>query len=138
MINIVRDVKNNYEEEDTRDKAVLTFKSEMYKVISPIAKFCSLSDIRWEKLLCSIILFSKCVEGICYDVVEKTMSDKEKEYKKMKHQTVSDIYLAIEKYLDTPYPENPKLCIWDTNRERYYNEFDDIVEEELSDSDDGF
>jgi len=138
MINIVRDVKNNYEEEDTRDKAVLTFKSEMYKVISPIAKFCSLSDIRWEKLLCSIILFSKCVEGICYDVVEKTMSDKEKEYKKMKHQTVSDIYLAIEKYLDTPYPENPKLCIWDTNRERYYNELDDIVEEELSDSDDGF
>lgn len=139
MINIIRDVKDKYEEDSTRDEAVKEFKTKMYTIISCVAKFCTLNDIRWEKLLCSVILFSKCVEGICYDVVEKTMEEKQKEYDKMKHKSISDIYLAVEKYLQTPYPESPKLYIWDTNRERSYNDFDeDVVEEDLSDSDDGF
>ncbi len=140
MVNIIRGLISKYEEEDTRNEAVLCFKDEMYKVIASVAKFCTLTDIKWEKLMCSVILFSKCVEGICHEVVEKTMSDKQKEYNKMKYQTVDEIYISIEKYLTTPYPDNPFLYIWDSDREKSYNDFDsdEVVEEDLSDSDDGF
>jgi hypothetical protein len=140
MVNIIRNLKTKYEEEDTRKEAVMCFKDEMYKVISSVAKFCTLTDIKWEKLICSVILFSKCIEGICYEVIEKTMTDKQKEYNKMKYTTVEDIYSVVEKYLNTPYPESPSLYIWDTNREKSYNdlEYDEVVEENLSDSEDGF
>jgi len=139
MVTIIRRLKSQYEEDETRDGAVICFRDEMYKVISSLAKFCTLTDIKWEKLMCSVILFSKCVEGICYEVIEKTMHDKKKEYDKMKYTTVEDIYSVVEKYLVTPYPEHPKLLIWDTNREKTYNDFDDDnIEENLSESEDGF
>lgn len=63
MVDIARRLKADYSSIDTRDDAVREFKLETLQVIDKIAKFCRLSDVQWENILCSLYLVSAYIES---------------------------------------------------------------------------
>jgi hypothetical protein len=63
MVDIARRLKEDYSSIDTRDDAVREFKLETLQVIDKIAKFCRLSDVQWETILCSLYLVAAYIES---------------------------------------------------------------------------
>ena len=78
-----------------------------------MAKFCNLTKIHWEKLLCSLLVLAKNIEGIFYDVINTRMEEKQQQYDRLPLQSPEQIYAAIETNLSTKYTynENTKVFI---------------------------
>ena len=55
----------------------------MYAKIEEVTKFCSIKNMNYEIMLCSLYVLSKNMEGIIYNVVNARMKDKQKEYNKV-------------------------------------------------------
>lgn len=63
MVDIARKLKSDYSSIDTRDDAVREFKLETLHVIDKIAKFCRLTEVQWENILCSLYLIAAYIES---------------------------------------------------------------------------
>ena len=101
-----RVVRADYGNEKMRVNAVRWFRHEVHKIVSVVANFCNISSVHFEKLLCSMIVFSKCMEGVMYDSIQKTMAHKEREYKKLLMKSVEQMYASIEANLPDKYVYN--------------------------------
>jgi len=136
MITIIRSLSSDYE--TTRSEAVSEFKRKMQSTIDGLAKFCQLKRVNWEKLLCSTLLFANCAQGVCYEVVSKTNKRIQTEYDKLCIKTPLEAYAKIYKILETDIPDNPRMYIFDTDKETMREFNDDTVDDgDISDSDDG-
>ena len=115
-----RFVRAAYGDTETRIDAIRTFRHLVTQRVSEVANFCKLNSVHFERLLCSMLVFSKCMEGILYDAVENRMKHKEKEYKKLPLQSVEQIYASIEANLPDEYiyNENTKIVIIDAHGEK--------------------
>jgi hypothetical protein len=72
------------------------FRMCLFDETSKIVKFYDMEDINMEKLLCSLIVMSGCMEGIMYRNIEKRMKDKSKLYDSLELSSFFDIYSAID------------------------------------------
>lgn len=114
-----RFVRAAYVNKDTRIDAIRTFRHRVQERVSEVASFCKLEKIHFEKLLCSMIIFSRCMEGVLHEVIETRMTEKNREYRKLPLQSVEQIYASIEANLpdDYIYNENTSVFIIDANKE---------------------
>ena len=73
--------------------------------------------MNFDILLCSVLVLSKNIEGLLYNVIKSQMADKEKEYKKLPLQSVEQIYAAISSNISDEYvySENTNIVILDIN-----------------------
>ena len=114
MIDIADKVKSQYHNENTRNEAVKSFKNNLLNLINDVAKFCN-PKLDFEKLLCSLFIFAKKMEGILYEVMTERMKVKNKEYGKMKIHYASEMHEAIEVNIPTNFSINKdtKIYVWD-------------------------
>ena len=114
-----RFVRAAYVNKETRLDAIRTFRHRVQEKVLEVANFCKLEKIHFEKLLCSMLVFSRCVEGVLYDNMKTRMAEKEREYKKLPLQSVEQIYASIEANLpdDYVYNENTSVFIINTHKE---------------------
>jgi hypothetical protein len=96
---------------DTRNTAIKHFRDSVKTKIDEVASFCVLKDLHYEKMLCSLYVFSRNMEGVLFDVVSTRMVEKEKEYSKLPLQSTEQIYGAIESNLPDEYNYNDKTTI---------------------------
>jgi len=118
MIDFADKVKETYHNENTRNEAVKNFKNNLLNLINEVAKFCN-PKLDFEKLLCSLFIFAKKMEGILYEVMTERMKVKNKEYGKMKIHYSSEMYEALEVNIPTNFTINKdtKIYVWDTVNE---------------------
>ena len=102
-----------YNDSESSRGAVKTFKENITTKIDRVAKFCNLSKIHWEKLLCSLLVLSKNIEGVFYDVINTRMEEKQEQYDRLPLQSPEQMYAAIETNLSIKYTysENTKVFI---------------------------
>ena len=114
-----RCVRALYADKNTRIDAIRTFRHQVQEKVAEVAGFCRLDKVHFEKLLCSLLVFSRCVEGVLYDNMKTRMAEKEREYKKLPLQSVEQIYASIEANLpdDYVYNENTSVFIINTHKE---------------------
>ena len=105
-----------YNDSETSREAVKTFKKNITGNIDRVAKFCNLSKIHWEKLLCSLLVLSKNIEGIFYDVINTRIREKQEQYDRLPLQSPEQMYAVIDTNLSTKYTynENTKVFIVNT------------------------
>jgi hypothetical protein len=103
MIDIAREVRPDYVEMSTRNKAVTYFRQEVHSRINCVAKFCRPKGVHFEKMLCALLCLAKNVEGVLFDVCSTRMSKKEKQYAKLPLQSVVQIYGAIDVNIPDKY-----------------------------------
>jgi hypothetical protein len=104
-----------YNDSETSRQAIKTFKKNITNNIDKMAKFCNLSKIHWEKLLCSLLVLAKNIEGVFYDVITTRMKEKQKQYDRLPLQSSEQMYAAIETNLSTPYVYNQNTKIFIVN-----------------------
>jgi len=78
-----------------REDSVKIFKTTIYEVLNDISKYCN-PKINAEKLLCAILLAGKKCEGMLYDVCFERMSNKNKEYANLEHQSIEEMLKVID------------------------------------------
>lgn len=109
VVNAAMYVRSSYIDNDTRDDAVKTFKKLVNNHIDEIGNFCNTATtstrqgVHFEKMLCSLLVFGRCMEGVLYKVVSKRSSEKEKEYKKLPISSTEQIYGIIDTNFPTEY-----------------------------------
>lgn len=97
IVDIAREVRSDYiKGEECKIHALNYFKNNVYNRINLVADFCNPKNIHFEKLLCSLLCFSRKMEGVLYDVISSRIFDKEKKYKKLPLKNSQHIYGSIE------------------------------------------
>ena len=111
VVDAVRYVRAAYMAEDTCIDAVRVFRQRVSARVNEVAKFCRLGGVHFEKMICSLLVFSRSVEGVLYDVVSTRMSEKKRVYDKLPLQSVEQMYAAIEVNLSDHYTYNSKTSV---------------------------
>lgn len=121
VVDSARNLRADYADSATRNSAVKCFKKDIYHAISQVSKFCSPKDINFEKLLCSLLVFAKNMEGILYDIVTLRMEEKHKEYENLQVNSVEQIFGAIEANIPHEYKfnKNTTVVILDSINKKY-------------------
>ena len=76
IIDSARFVRAAYMTQNTRLDSIRTFRHSIQERVQEVANFCKLDNLNYEKLLCSILVLSRCMEGVLYDVISTRMSEK--------------------------------------------------------------
>lgn len=132
IVNSARDVRPYYLENDTKDKALSLFRQNIYDSLNKIAKFCIPKNLNYEKLLCSLLILSKNIEGILYNVITTRMNEKQKEYIKMPLQNLDQIYAAIDVNIKDNYIYNDKTVFYIIDMVEEKNEMFQIPKNEIN------
>lgn len=116
IVDMARYVRPAYVMEETRDGAVRAFKHSIHDTVKEIAKFCKLTNIHFERMLCSLIVYTKCLEGMLYEIIGKRMVEKEREYAKLPLKNIEQIYAGIEVNLpdDFVYTKDTVVYVFDS------------------------
>jgi len=112
IIDIARNIRPFYMHETKRNLAVKYFKDELHNAISKVAKFCYPKDIQYEKMLCSLYVLARCIEGVLYDVMKVRIEKKLEEYKKLKLTSVEQIFGCIECNIPETYTYSHDTAIF--------------------------
>ena len=112
IVDVARDVRSVYMNTTTRKEALKIFQTKVKERVDEVANFCVLKKLHWEKMLCSLYVFARNMEGILYDIIEARMKEKNKEYDKLPLKSTEQIYASIECNLPDEYIYNENTSIF--------------------------
>lgn len=112
IIDVAREIRSLYMDKHTRLEAIKIFRQGTYDVIESVSKFCIPKNVHYEKMLCSLYLFSVNLEGTLYTLMEKRVNTKQiNEYDKLPLKSIEQIYLAISVNIKDNYIYNKNTRI---------------------------
>ena len=111
LVDIARHVRPYYIKPETRNQSITIFRNSIYESLNKISKFCRPKDIHFEKLLCSMYVLAKNIEGILYEVISTRMEDKQKEYDKMLLQSTEQIFAVVNVNIKDDYIYNKNTTV---------------------------
>lgn len=111
VVDSARLVRAAYSDVGTRDQAVDEFKNMILDSLGKITRFCTLKGVHYEKLLCSLYVFSKCLEGRYFKLMEKHMKPKLKQYSNLPVQSIGQIFATIQVNVDDGYEFSDKTRV---------------------------
>ena len=129
VVDSAREVRPDYMNKQTREKSIHTFKNLILDKISKVAKFCNPKNINFEKMLCSILLLAKNIEGVLYNVIENRIEEKYKEYDQLDFENIEEIYGIIETTIPDEYVFNEKSKIMVIDNIKKENRIIDLDED---------
>ena len=132
IVDSARFVRAAYSDLETSVEAVATFRGQVLKRLDSVSKFCNIKKLHFEKLLCSLLVLSKSIEGILYDVIESRMAEKQKEYDRLPLQSPEEIYGALDANITDNYVYNSKTSICIVNSHTKETVLYKIPEEHLT------
>ena len=114
IVNYVRQLKVYYLKKDTEEEALKIFKAKTSELVCDIVQF-YVPKINFEKLFCSLIAISNCIEGIMYSHLEKQYGKKECEYDNLELTSANHIYGALEVNINDDYifNKNSQIIVLD-------------------------
>jgi len=102
IITIARELRKDYYNKHARDSAVLTFKKRVQEILASMADYCN-PPVNYEKLFCSLLVFSNCMKGILYSYMQGHLKKKLKEYAHLKLTAPEHMICVIEANIDENY-----------------------------------
>jgi hypothetical protein len=132
VVDLARNVRSRYFRKETRIEAIQIFRRGIYEAIEKVSKFCIPKNVHYEKLLCSLLVFARCMEGYLYKIMNHRMKEKQEEYDQMSVSSVEEIYGIISTNLpdEYVYNENTKVLFID-NVNKECNLVESIQKEEI-------
>lgn len=115
IVDAARLVRAAYCCKKTRAEAVRTFQTLMYENLNKISKFCNPKKINYERMLCSLLVLAKNIEGVLYTAMVKRASNKEQEYRKLPLQSPEHMYAALEANIPDEYEFNENTTVFIMN-----------------------
>lgn len=131
IIDSARNVRPDYMRNETREQAVGIFRKTLYDSLNKVTKFCIPKNLHFEKLLCSLYVLAKNIEGILYEVISSRMVDKNKEYDRLLLKSTEQIYATINVNIPDEYVYNENTQVLIVDNVRKTNSIFQIPKEEL-------
>ena len=103
-------LRNAFTNQNTRKRAVLSFKRNAYAELDKISKFC-LPKINFERFLCALYVYADAIENVLHSECRQLIKEKELDYKKMERQTIPEILSYIDKYLPDKFTANTETIV---------------------------
>jgi hypothetical protein len=131
VIDSARQVRPDYMRNETREQALTVFRKSIYETLNKVSKFCIPKNLHFEKLLCSLYVLAKNIEGILYEIIDVRMEDKNKEYDRLLLKSTEQIYATINANIQDEYiyNENTQILIIDNVNKK--NDIYQIPKEEI-------
>lgn len=122
VVDSARIVSTDYRKKETREHAINYFRVAIRERIDSVAKYCKLTNLHYEKMLCSLLCFARALEGIMYKKVKKITKNKTRQYKKLPLKSISDMIGVIQLNLGDNYvfTNNTKIIVVDCVNEQTY------------------
>jgi hypothetical protein len=111
LIDSARKVRPDYMTKEYKNQAVQTFTRDIYSSINKVSQFCKPKNVKFEIMLCSLLLLARSTEGIIYNIIKSRLKDKNKEYDKLPLQSIEQIYAGIEVNLKDKYIFNSNTTV---------------------------
>lgn len=127
IVDTARFVRAGYSDEEYRAESVKTFRHSVYEKVGEVANFCELGEINFERMLCSLLVLGRCLEGLLHDLMTIRMEEKEKEYEKLPVKMIEHVYAAVDVNIPSEYifTEETKVIVLDcVNEETYEKRID--------------
>jgi len=102
IIVIASQLRSKYLDKETRKESTNQFQQQIQELFDSIADFCN-PMINYEKLFCSLIVFTNCMKGIFYSTIREQMRGKIKEYSHLKLTKPEHMIGVIEANIDEDY-----------------------------------
>lgn len=120
IVDIARDIRHLYISSETRIDAIRLFRHSIYEILEKISKFIKVRDVHYEKMLCSLYVFSKALEGFFYETSNNLLKEKFGDYEKLPLKSIEQIFAVISTNLpdDYVYNENTKIVLIDSVEEQ--------------------
>lgn len=112
IVDAARYVRASYCDTDTRHSAITTFRHNVHDRINKLVNFCKLSTVSFEKMLCSLLILARSMEGVFYEYNLKNIEKNNKYYKQLPLKSVEQIYTAIEINIPDDYIYNNNTTIF--------------------------
>jgi len=115
LIDSARKIRPDYMKSETRERSLSEFRKSIYDSLNKVAKFCIPKGVHYEKLLCSMFVLSKCIEGILFEIIDARVKAKKIEYDKMLLQSSEQIFATVNVNLEDSYQfnENTQILLID-------------------------
>lgn len=124
LIDIARSKRFMYTSNDGRQQAVTLFKKELTEFIDSHLQWFITEKINFEKILCSIYLISRYIEGMIYKHISSKKIDKGKEYNKLSFSQPIQLYEFIDYEInnddDTILSETSCIKVIDSTKQSTY------------------
>ena len=114
------------------DEAVASFRRNIYEAIGKVSNIYTLTDVHYEKLLCSLFVLSRCIEGMLFTYMTELVEEKQNEYKSLPVKNIEEIYAIIDANIQEEYRYNEKttFLIMDIDKESY-DIFENVSREDI-------
>lgn len=96
IVDSARRVMPQFYSRQGKDDAVCMFEMYIIQGIDSIAKHANISSINYEKMLCSLALFARALDGYMQEKLAVLLDRKKAEYSLLKVKNIIEIYGAIE------------------------------------------
>jgi hypothetical protein len=105
MVDSANDVKIDYvsDSDISRDTALSNFKKSFYTQVATFSKFCSMTDVNFDILLCSLFIYATCIETVVFKVSNRVSKIRQKHRKRMPVSQPEQIYGALEANFKDPF-----------------------------------
>ena len=115
-----RFVRAAYMDEETRGQAITDFRRLCESAFDETASYCKIPNVHYEKMLCSLLTLSVCIEGELFDRVQKYKARKQKEYDMIPLKSIEEIYAAVDANLPSKYQftEKTTVVVFDLEKKR--------------------
>lgn len=80
---------------DESSWALLEIKKEFLNEYTSLVNY-HVPSIDFEKMVCSLLLFAQCLEGLYYDTLQKRFTEKDKQYDLMRCKDLLDFYRILD------------------------------------------
>jgi len=132
VVDVARNVRSEYMDEETRDKSVNYFKRGIFDTLKKVGKFCNPKNINFERMLCSLLALAGGIEGLLHSIITERMEEKNEEYSEMRIKTVDEMYQVIDEVAPSTYTYNDKTKIYVVDCVNSSNKIFELNEDEIS------
>ena len=106
IVDNARKLRADYMDKLTRQYAITEFGRSIFDILNTITKFCRPKDLHFEKLLCSLLILAKNIEGMLFELMEGKNMKKKNDYSQLPLQTIEEMYAAITVNIPDNYVYN--------------------------------
>ena len=122
VVDAARAVQVDYHYGESRKDAIINFRRKVFEGVDKVANFCNPKNIKFEKMLCSLLVLAKNMEGVYFRLMKEKMRNKGKEYSRLPLTSTEQIFGCIEANIPDryEYTENTSVLVFDAIRETTY------------------
>ena len=111
IVEAARYVRPTYMNEKTSYDAVNKFKDMVQEALDKVAAFCNPKDLNYEKMLCSLYVFTTDMEGIFHSELKDITTHRNEMYESLPLKTPESFYAAIDTHIPTEYTYSDKTNV---------------------------